>query len=100
MMEVGFGNGGKEKYGPFWMSKPQTDKIVLDFLLTHGWQSGQAPVVPSGWIPVSERLPENPGLYIVYCGIGSFHVGNPIEDHMVVTHWQELPAPPKSEGGE
>ena len=44
MMEIDFGNNGKIEYGPFWMSKYETDKIVLNFLetrhlLTHGYQA-------------------------------------------------------------
>lgn len=69
---------------------------------------------PSGWIPVSERLPE-PNKYVlvsngVWVGQGAYNDSEHLEDdehwqdehhefinllHHPVTHWQSLPAAPK-----
>ena len=62
--------------------------------------------VPSKWIPVSERLPEENGIYL------TFNKKRQYEFHMFqtgkrmwqgiweedgVTHWRPLPQPPKGE---
>ena len=72
------------------------------------------------WIPVSERLPEEKGFYLVYVKASKFAWGNDIEfpesnwtqitrfydgkfllksgvENATVTHWQPLPEPPKEE---
>lgn len=75
--------------------------------------SGQPVTVPDGWIPVSERLPENkPGCfeYIVFDSLNNrahhdyWNVPDPGDDAFTpfwnhygqyVTHWQPLPDAPK-----
>lgn len=59
------------------------------------------------WIPVSERLPEKTGLYLVYSESGYMEVdymySEPIVDVSTadfnsldnVTHWMPLPTPPE-----
>lgn len=78
-------------------------------------QAGNSPVIPDGWIPVSERMPPNkPGSYeyIVFDSLnnkahhdywnvpdGSCDDFSPFWNHYgkYVTHWMPLPAPPKQE---
>ena len=75
-------------------------------------QAANSPVIPDGWIPVGERLPEvkrgfldttviiamlgeKEGGEALYCSDGKFRWGrdeDPIED---VTHWMPLPAAPQ-----
>ncbi|MGY9341477.1 DUF551 domain-containing protein [Citrobacter braakii] len=84
-------------------------------------QAGNSPVIPDGWIPVSERMPDDD--YFVYIwprpefGI-ELHVGKYCECHpkgdgwyaqvyeqnygiewhpIIVTHWMPLPAAPQQE---
>ena len=57
------------------------------------------------WIPVTERLPEKSGSYLVYvygevtemdCWRGKWHMLG--DDYTkAVTHWMPLPEPPKEE---
>ena len=87
-------------------------------------QGGNSPVIPDGWIPVSERMPDNGGKsrefylcfgtyfdggepdYIPACFF--IHPDNgwsewePVEDDcdpsdVIITHWMELPAAPQQE---
>ncbi|CDV89477.1 TPA: DUF551 domain-containing protein [Salmonella enterica subsp. enterica serovar Typhi] len=78
-------------------------------------QAGNSPVTPDGWIPVSERMPENkPGSYeyIVFESLnnrahhdywnvpdGSCDDFSPFWNHYgkYVTHWMPLPAAPQQE---
>lgn len=54
------------------------------------------------WIPVTERLPEKPGIYAVWTARG---FGNHLSASnwdgeswsLCVTHWMPLPTPPKEE---
>ena len=63
------------------------------------------------WIPVTERLPEESGSYLIVDGrtISEAYYGkgwagdnwtDPVEMYMTFhpTHWMPLPAPPESEG--
>lgn len=76
---------------------------------------GNSPAIPDGWIPVSERMPENkPGSYeyIVFESLnnrahhdywnvpdGSCDDFSPFWNHYgkYVTHWMPLPEPPQEE---
>ncbi|EDR7308764.1 DUF551 domain-containing protein [Salmonella enterica subsp. enterica] len=76
---------------------------------------GNSPAIPDGWIPVSERMPENkPGSYeyIVFESLnnrahhdywnvpdGSCDDFSPFWNHYgkYVTHWMPLPAAPQQE---
>ncbi|ENY7423577.1 DUF551 domain-containing protein [Escherichia coli] len=78
--------------------------------------NGNSPVIPDGWIPVSERMPPNkPGSYeyIVFDSLnnkahhdywnvpdGSCDDFSPFWNHYgkYVTHWMPLPAAPQQEG--
>ncbi|HBM2960937.1 TPA: DUF551 domain-containing protein [Klebsiella michiganensis] len=63
-------------------------------------RSGNSPVIPGRWIPVSERMPEKNGTYQVWNGkhvgavpflFGSFQCLNPEQ----VTHWMPTAKPPR-----
>ena len=61
-----------------------------------------APAVPSKWIPVSERMPENDGAYLCwdnrYVTTYAFIFGAWQANQFVaknITHWMPLPNPPK-----
>ncbi|EMX5170732.1 DUF551 domain-containing protein [Citrobacter freundii] len=74
-------------------------------------QAGNSPVSPDGWIPVSDRMPEEGGRYWCYVeeqnSLGKSHYqwncswnGEVWSDKALsgrVTHWIPLPAPPKQE---
>lgn len=54
------------------------------------------------WIPVSERLPEKNGQYLVYSGwvrtlLCMYGVWGCNPDEVTVTHWMPLPKPPEVE---
>ncbi|HHX3152020.1 TPA: DUF551 domain-containing protein [Klebsiella pneumoniae] len=63
-------------------------------------QPGNSPVIPDGWIPVSEHLPKEKGVYQVWNGkyvdnvpfwFGSFQSLH----SELITHWMPLPAAPQ-----
>ncbi len=75
-------------------------------------QAGNSPVTPDGWISCSERMPEDEQEVIVQNKLGYRYVsyfdeqsglffdmrgGNQINciEHILVTHWMPLPAPPR-----
>ncbi|EBC9695743.1 DUF551 domain-containing protein [Salmonella enterica subsp. enterica serovar Heidelberg] len=74
-------------------------------------QAGNSPVIPDGWIPVSERMPEESGRYWCYVeeqnSLGKSHYqwncswnGEVWSDTALsgrVTHWMPLPAAPQQE---
>ena len=67
----------------------------------NGYAKGYADATPK-WIPVTERLPEKEGTYIVHGNLGG--VFGLFYDDMLsgsfkqmVTHWMPLPEPPKGE---
>ncbi len=80
--------------------------IAADYLIAHGVTFGEDTNVPTGWITVSERSPEESGYYLVShkhgcvcirlynerCGDMFAKFGND-----PVTHWMPLPEPPKEE---
>ncbi|EBI1095956.1 DUF551 domain-containing protein [Salmonella enterica] len=74
--------------------------------------SGNSPVTPDGWISCSERMPEDEQEVIVHNKLGYRYVsyfdehsglffdmrgGNQMNciEHILVTHWMPLPAPPQ-----
>ena len=70
-----------------------------DWLIANG-------VTIQRWIPVSERLPEEEGLYLVavvndherrYSKTAWYHGHGNWFLHQKVTHWSYLPQPPKGE---
>lgn len=60
------------------------------------------------WIPVSERLPDSDGFYLIaidtygYVGIRRFYADCPeaFARGLACTHWMPLPKPPKMDGGD
>ncbi|EAM1278891.1 DUF551 domain-containing protein [Salmonella enterica subsp. enterica serovar Norwich] len=75
-------------------------------------QAGNYPVTPDGWISCSERMPEDEQEVIVHNKLGYRYVsyfdehsglffdmrgGNQMNciEHILVTHWMPLPAPPQ-----
>lgn len=65
-------------------------------------QDGHSPVIPDGWIPVSERMPESNGVYFgwdgkrvlqVNCFFGGWSANQFI--HGEITHWMPLPSAPQ-----
>lgn len=72
---------------------------IADHLLTNG-------VTIQKWIPVTERLPEEEGLYLVavvndherrYSKTAWYHGHRNWFLHQKVTHWMPMPEPPKEE---
>ncbi|MEG8355750.1 DUF551 domain-containing protein [Klebsiella pneumoniae] len=76
------------------------------------YEAGNSPVVPDGWIPVSERMPEDRTQVILWdAEIGEvtsghyshktqtfYHCGDAIENE--ITHWMAPPAAPQEVRGE
>lgn len=73
----------------------------------HIKKAGNSPVTPDGWIPVSERMPDDDTLCIAIDDIGVvwtaiFEDGNLMSDiggypDLDFTHWMPLPAAPQQE---
>ncbi|EBS2928080.1 DUF551 domain-containing protein [Salmonella enterica subsp. enterica serovar Hvittingfoss] len=74
--------------------------------------STNSPVIPGGWISCSERMPEDEQEVIVHNKLGYRYVsyfdehsglffdmrgGNQMNciEHLLVTHWRPMPAPPQ-----
>ncbi|WP_407197302.1 DUF551 domain-containing protein [Citrobacter freundii] len=104
-----------------WLSQ-QNDTIDVDcgcvtteafyHWMRVAYEAGNSPVIPDGWIPVSERMPEAEGRYWCYVEeqncLGKSHyqwncswngerwwVEN--DNGGRVTHWMELPAAPQQD---
>ena len=98
---------------------PRDVAAYCAFMWYHGWvttdydrnvqnacraamiQAGNSPVIPDGWIPVSERVPtkQDGSVFLTWNGqyigkelflMGSFQCLKP----EIITHWMPLPAPP------
>ena len=93
-----------EKYAPCEMD------TVADHLIANGVTIADGDKMPStGWIPVTERLPENDTVVLVYRPsmtkqvrtsyyFKGFHEGQfDIHGNEVITHWAYIPEPPKGE---
>lgn len=71
---------------------------LANFLVAHG-------VTVQKWIPVTERLPEDGevvlvygtrgGIYTAYANRGGWHKMNSKSHYCNPTHWMPLPEPPK-----
>ncbi|WP_203559612.1 DUF551 domain-containing protein [Klebsiella quasipneumoniae] len=83
-------------------------KAICDAIYAAYRHAQPAPVVPGKWIPVSERMPEAEGHYLVwanasridgYCdhlAIATYQGGEwSNEFNWLVTHWMPLPAAPQ-----
>lgn len=81
-----------------WVIQLQTD---LD---SERRKAGNSPVIPDGWIPVSERMPtkHDGTVFLTWNGqyigkelflMGSFQCLKP----EIITHWMPLPAAPQQE---
>lgn len=80
-----------------------TNKIMCEMCELKLHRDG---VTVQKWIPVSERLPEEEGLYLVavvndherrYSKTAWYHGHRNWFLHQKVTHWMPLPEPPKEE---
>ncbi|WP_261400133.1 DUF551 domain-containing protein, partial [Citrobacter werkmanii] len=70
-------------------------------------QAGNSPVTPDCWIPVSDRMPdklipvmvmyEDGEMWSAMWNGNSWDDGTEYPDPHEVTHWREMPAPPKQE---
>lgn len=78
---------------------PSVRGIIADYLLANG-------VTAQKWIPVSERLPDKPGDYLVLSknrnySVRTFLIYDEVRkefihiENGVITHWMPLPERPK-----
>ncbi len=90
---------------------PLTD-FTADYLIANGVTINRGtedtPVAdnlsPTGWIPVTERLPEANEKVLICTGIGNLYVAQHLRGHFYLdgsnictTHWMPLPEPPKED---
>ena len=67
------------------------------------YEAGNSPVAPDGWIPVSDRMPNQDQPVLVWVNEEGVYVdygdGENFANHHIVdvTHWMPLPAAPKQE---
>lgn len=82
-----------------WHNAPNPAEYVADMLIAHG-------VTIEKWIPVTERLPEENGSYLVATERGGVFITHYWVDgqrfssrggRTVITNWKERPLPPKKE---
>ena len=103
-----------------WLSR-QTGKIDVDcgcvatealfHWLRVAYEAGNSPAIPDGWIPVSERMPDDGVSVLAYCKCGDNFSGiytmrapvirsknsrkdDSVVHHERVTHWMPLPEAP------
>ena len=84
-----------------WKEKPTPERQIAETFFKVGLEMGSE---NNGWIPCSERLPENQldvlvyernrGVVIGFCASDGQWANDAI-NFSGVTHWQPLPDPPK-----
>ncbi|HEJ0413418.1 TPA: DUF551 domain-containing protein [Klebsiella aerogenes] len=118
-----FGRFWSENYhkNNYTTSAKQMLGTMAEFAYRAGRESaalaGNSPVIPGAWIPVSERMPEDEQEVLTinrmgHCFVSFFdkHSGLFFDrldapsacciEHVLVTHWMELPAAPQEVQGE
>ncbi len=81
-----------------------TAEDIADRLIENSVTFEEDNNVPIKWIPVTERLPEDTEMVLVYSEIGNQYVAQHFRGHFYsdgtrirTSHWMPLPKPPKGE---
>lgn len=95
------------------LCRQNPDMSIGDAIIRAAWwnhcaatlQAGNSPVIPDGWIPVSERMPETDGNYWGWWSESKrqgpvWFIKSELQAQFQsseITHWMPLPAAPKQE---